>query len=381
MKQRIALLVMLACCMLALAGAPALAIDEVTPTPAAPVPDAPIDEAQALEQAYSLLFSADYAGAVEVLTELLRYFPNNAEAYSLRSYAYQALARNTLALDDMTRAIALVPWNWNFYMARGDIFVVQNDPEGALSDYLRAIDLNPRFTEGYYRLADLYSATRRTSEANWHRLMARALENYYSGRNSAALDLYNQLLEQVRGNNTLKAYGFYNRALLHYEMGSRADALRDTNSAAEFFADMHDIYLLRGTLYRDSGDLEQAGRDYYRRIELLSTSIEPVRPQGDSGVVVPMDYGRAFTLSFEAAQGEVVVLRAIDREGSGVDPLIALLDPSGSAIAGDDDSGVGTFALDALVEVVIPADGTYTLVISHANGAYTGPVDVVIERR
>ena len=54
----------------------------------------------------------------------------------------------------------------------------------------------------------------------------------------------------------------------------------------------------------------------------------------------------------------------------GVDPLIALLDPDGTPIAGDDDMGG---VLDSLVEnFELPADGTYTLVVSHANGGYDG---------
>jgi hypothetical protein len=60
-----------------------------------------------------------------------------------------------------------------------------------------------------------------------------------------------------------------------------------------------------------------------------------------------------------------------------------LLDPDGNPIAGDDDTGLGMNGLDAMVEdFELPSDGTYTLLVSHAEGGYifgfSGMIEVEI---
>jgi hypothetical protein len=55
-----------------------------------------------------------------------------------------------------------------------------------------------------------------------------------------------------------------------------------------------------------------------------------------------------------------------------IDPLIALLDPQGNPIAGDDDFGAATGGeVDAeITDFILPATGSYTLLVSHAEGGY-----------
>ena len=89
-----------------------------------------------------------------------------------------------------------------------------------------------------------------------------------------------------------------------------------------------------------------------------------------------MAAGIRYDLSFDAAAGQHVTLSAQAREAAGTDPLIVLLDASGQPVAGDDDSGGD---LNALIEdYVIPSDGTYTLVVSHAGGNPNGALRVLL---
>jgi len=69
-----------------------------------------LTEEEYLEQALMDFLNGDYRLAVETLSRMLAAYPNNAEGYFLRGFAYQALARPTLALDDFTRAIGLQPY-------------------------------------------------------------------------------------------------------------------------------------------------------------------------------------------------------------------------------------------------------------------------------
>jgi tetratricopeptide (TPR) repeat protein len=353
---------------------PAFAIGEITPTPA---PN--LSEEDYLTQAADELSQGDYGGAVETLSQLLRQFPDNAEGYFLRGTAYTALARNSLALDDYTRAIGLLPWNWDFYVARGDVFVALGEQESALNDFEKAIDLNPRYVVGYYRLSDFARLLNDDEQALIYYTMANAISASEFGDTEQALTDLNDVLERVRDNDKLKAYAFYNRGLIHFNNGDLDSALRDSNSAEEYNPEMHDIFLLRGTVHRLLGDMASAGADQYRRITLLENKQAP-RITLENGDSFDMEYGTVATLEMTCAIGDRATVTARDLEGSGVDPLIAILDPTGEPVAGDDDAGEGEFLLDSLVDNLdITQEGAYTIFISHANGGYYGAVTVEYE--
>lgn len=56
----------------------------------------------------------------------------------------------------------------------------------------------------------------------------------------------------------------------------------------------------------------------------------------------------------------------------GTDPRVQVIDPSGSVLAEDDDSGGGAGGLDALVTVTLPTTGTYTMRIDvFSTGEYS----------
>lgn len=360
--------------MLLAVAVPAFAIGEITPTPA-PI----LSEQEYLAQASDQLNQSNYGGAVETLSQLLRQFPDNAEGYFLRGTSYTALARNSLALDDYTRAISLLPYNWDFYTARGDVFAALGEQENALSDFEKSIDLNPRYVAGYYRLSDFYRLLNDEEQALIYFTMASGISASEFGDPEQALTDLNDVLERVRDDDNLKAYAFYNRALIHFNDGDLTAAFRDSSSAAEYYPDMHDIYLLRGTIHRLQGDQQQSGADQYRRITLLENK-QQQRVILENRSTLAMDYGVVGVLEMTCEVGDNAVVSARDLEGSSVDPLIAILDPSGEPIAGDDDSGGGTFDLDSLIDdLPITQDGAYTIFISHANGGYTGAVFVEYE--
>ncbi|NJN36529.1 MAG: DUF1559 domain-containing protein [Nitrospiraceae bacterium] len=165
-----------------------------------------------------------------------------------------------------------------------------------------------------------------------------------------------------RGNEALEA-GRYDEAIADYTAGIELDA------------DMHDLYLGRGIAYRQIEELQMAGEDFGARIYLLAEDISADTPLeiGES-TDVEMAYGRVYRFIFEGQAGQRLTFTARDAAGVGVDPLIVLRDHDGMDLAGDDDFG-GT--LDAeIANFELPDDGTYTLIVSHANGGYNGIVTV-----
>lgn len=92
---------------------------------------------------------------------------------------------------------------------------------------------------------------------------------------------------------------------------------------------------------------------------------------------VEMAYGNVYRITFEAQAGDIVTINARDLRQVFVDALIVLLDPDGVPIAGDDDFGG---MLDAQIDLfALPVTGTYTIVVSHANGGFDGTIRVTLE--
>jgi tetratricopeptide (TPR) repeat protein len=331
-----------------------------------------LTEDEYLEQALRDFLNGDYGLAVETLSRMLAAYPNNAEGYFLRGFAYQALARPTLALDDFTRAIGLQPYQWSFYLARGDVFATIGEPDSALNDYQTSIDLNPRYAEGYAALARIYNTLGNRERARSYELMARGVAAYQQGDLSTARRTLNEALERISGDDILKAYAYYNRGLVSFEEGNLEAVAQDATLGMDFFPEMHDLYLLRGIVYRQQGNLQGAGEDFLRRITLLEDTTRQ-RAQIENGGISNMDYGVVDELIMTCAVGSRATIRVVDIDEVGVDALITVLDPQGVPIAGDDDFGRGRFELDALItDLPITSDGPYTILISHANGGYTG---------
>lgn len=332
----------------------------------------PLTQEEFFDQALLEFLNGNYSQAVETLSRMLISYPDNADAYFLRGFAYQALARPTLALDDLTRAIGLRRYDWTFFLARGDIFLALNEPDNALNDYQAAIDLNPRYAEGYAALARLYNGLGNRERARVYELMSRGVEAYLIGNTGVARRAFNEALERISDDNVLKAYAYYNRGLVSFQENDLAGAVEDATLGMTFFEDMHDLYLLRGIVYRLQGNLQGAGADFLRRITLLEDTTRERQRLGNGGIS-QMDYGVVDELPLSCPVGARATIRVEDIDEVGVDALIAVLDPQGGVIAGDDDFGGGRFELNALIEnLPITQEGEYTVVISHANGGYVG---------
>lgn len=332
----------------------------------------PLTQDEYLEQALQEFLNGDYGLAVETLSRMLLIYPDNAEGYFLRGFAYQALARPTLALDDFTRAIGIQPYQWTFFLARGDTFLSMNQVDDALNDYQTSIDLNPRYAEGYAALARVYNGLGNRDRARNYELMARGVEAYFQNNTVTARRALNEALERISGDNILKAYAYYMRGLVSFAEGDLEAAARDATLGMEFYEDMHDLYLLRGIIYRQQGNIIGAGEDFLRRITLLEDTTRQ-RAQIENGGISNMDYGVVDEMPMTCPVGSRATIRVVDVDEVGVDALIVVLDPQGRAVAGDDDFGLGRFELDSLIsDLPITNEGTYTVLISHANGGYTG---------
>jgi Tfp pilus assembly protein PilF len=82
--------------------------------------------------------------ALESINKCLEITPEHPDALSQRGVIYFHLKKEDLALMDMDRAVTLDASNAYRYSSRAYIRAAYKDIEGAESDYLKAIELDPK---------------------------------------------------------------------------------------------------------------------------------------------------------------------------------------------------------------------------------------------
>lgn len=85
----------------------------------------------------------NYAVAIQLLTKLVNSEPEHASHYANRGLMYSHLASWEHALTDYNKALALNPALDSAYNNRANLYAKQHNWLEALSDYDQAIDLNP----------------------------------------------------------------------------------------------------------------------------------------------------------------------------------------------------------------------------------------------
>lgn len=353
------------------------AIGEVTPTPA---PDDTDREAfdDLLDDALSAAQANDWDDVIVLVEAALAIRRDDPEPFFLRGIAYQRLGDAVSAVDDFTQAIERRDYVADYYIARADAYFELGDAGQAGLDVGRAIEINPRFAAAFQRRAILAESRGRANAARVDELIAQGIAQWNGGNNAGAIDTLSQAIDVGADFPELLINAYYNRSLAHYFAGDMQAAIDDNSSALEIDPDMHDAYLARGIAYRESDDLRSAGADFLRRIELVERASFN-REMGINEVIeIEMAFGNVYRVRFEGTTGQTLNLIARDVEDDSVaDPLMALLNPEGDVVAGDDDFGGNLDA--ALEDFTLTMTGTYTLVVSHANGGFDGVIRVSLD--
>jgi len=347
------------------------AIGEVTPTPAPDEPeDLPedIDVDELIEDGIVDIQNGDYRAAVAKMDLVIEFDPDVMTAYLIRGVANSQLGFIDDAIDDFTSAIEIEPWLSDLYLFRGGAYELDNDLTSALLDYEQAIYISPLTPDGYLARSNVNYALGDSDAGDVDDLIARALFAFGNGDVSSVFAFLDEAIETGEGLTSI-GVAYYIRGITNMNIGDADAAFDDYDAALEADPNLHNAYLGRGILHREEGDIEAAGEDFFNRITIHGQEvIEEEMEIGDT-IEVEMAYRRVIAISFEGEEGQVVNITADDFGGAIVDPLIALLDPDGEPIAGDDDFGG---ALNSLIDdFELPEDGTYTVLLSHAEGGYT----------
>lgn len=350
------------------------AIGKVTPTPTPETMD--ID--RALEEVREHIDREAYDDAIALASAILREDAESWKAHSYRGFARARSEEWEGAIADYSAVLDLRPHDAAIWRSRGDLQLKNRNPRGAKRDYAQSLIINPRSTRTYSSLVRLHQRDRESKLRELYQRIVDATRANAGGNSNRAIFILDEAIASFdRGSAPSElGYAYFTRANVWSGSESWDSALADLNAALELQPQMQDYFMARGYIYSRTEQPALAALDFHRRMTLIERESLDASLTREEPVIIAMDYAVVARLQFEGEAGQLVSISARDYLGTGVDPLLVLLNTDGIPLLGDDDGGGETDALIANYE--LPADGAYTVMVSHANAGFAGKIRVIM---
>jgi tetratricopeptide (TPR) repeat protein len=186
--------------------------------------------------------SGDYEGAIADYTQAIALNPKNSLYYDNRARAYNNRYQYKEAVADYSQAIKFRPKDTDLYLRRAYAYAAMGDRSKSIIDFRNAESrMNPQSSREYAMRGEI-----RRSE----------LKRY-----SEAVSDYTKAIELDPGSNELYA----TRAKIHVELKRDSLALADYTQAIHLNADdARNSYFERGAIYHRLNDYSKAIADYNR---------------------------------------------------------------------------------------------------------------------
>lgn len=307
------------------------------------------------------------------------------ETYMMRALFYWTLAQDQLVLEDTARILQLDPQNAFAYLLRGSSNQYLGDRLTPPADFTQALLLDPDNADIYALIGSTYIQTGDTINGMMHLDQALSIDPtnarayYFRGLVAMGESNYaNAVADFSRAIDLDPLYidPYYDRGLTYARQANYAQAISDFDQALRINANFSLAYLSRGVVYELAGDPQAAVRDYMHYVHLNQRQNLPGQALTPGALVtLQMNDGLVYTLPLVAQAGQTVDITA-SSPNDRADPLIVLLATDGTtALAGNDDVMIGEYTA-AINNLSLPANGTYTLLVTHSDGGYQGTVDV-----
>lgn len=239
----------------------------------------------------------DNAAADSTFADLLRYYPNFDNGYLGRARLRLEAGDTIAAIADIDKALEINSSAANAYVMRADIAIHRaQDYKAALDDMDRAIKLMPRTTGLYinraflrYNLDDYFGAMADYDYAlqldpiNSMALFNRGLLEAEVSDNDRALSDFTRVIDL----NPNDYRALYNRAAIYRAKGNDKAALADINRVIEAFPDFPGAFYMRYAIYRNTGNLRAAERDYNKALTLARNAKEVSPDEADNSSETP----------------------------------------------------------------------------------------------
>jgi len=230
----------------------------------------------------------NYEQALTVINQAISLVPNNPNYYNEKSSVLSELKRYDEGLAAINQAINLAP-RAAWYVNRGSLYYNQQKYELALSDWNKAIDINPNFADAYYNRGLLYSDQQKYELALADYNKAINLNPNFADAYNNRGNLYKNLQKyelalsdysKAIDINPNFADAYYNRGLLYQDLQKYDLALSDYNKAIDINPNYAKAYYNRGILYQDLQKYDLALSDYSKAIEINPNYAEAYNNRG-----------------------------------------------------------------------------------------------------
>jgi len=231
------------------------------------------------------LSTGDDKGAIADFTRAMEISPKFATAYANRAKAYEREGQKARAKDDYDIARKLDPKIFTpsskiernsdvmaeakALMTSGNMKTNKGDYDGAILDYTRAINLNPKYTTAYYLRGN--AKLSREYFIGYLIDYKAAAQNGATGLDKDDYKLFSIEFTQELERHPRNAIAYINRGLLHSAKGECKRAMDDVNQAIAIDPNLYIAYVVRGSLRPDT-DTRGMLRDLDKAIEINPNS-------------------------------------------------------------------------------------------------------------
>ncbi len=169
--------------------------------------------------------------------------PETSVDYFNRGKAYADKSKYDLAISDFDKAIEIDPKYAEAYNNRGNAYRGKGEYDRAISDFNKAIEINPGYAGAY---------------------LNRGVAYFAKGEYDRAISDYNKAIEI----NPQYAIAYVNRGAVYNDKGEHDKAISDYNKALEIDPGDAAAYCNRGDTYRSKGQYDRAISDLNKAIEI-----------------------------------------------------------------------------------------------------------------
>jgi len=212
-----------------------------------------ISENSLVLKADSLVKQGKYSEAIEILDKVIQKNPKNATAFYLRADSKFFNRDFKGSMMDYDKTIILTPNAVGIekvYNNRGVLHSYLGENEKALSDYTKAISINPKYADSYNGRGNIY---------------------LHRGELEKALADYNKSIEL----NPTSMPSYDGRASIHFFKGDFDKSLADLDKALELVPESAGSTLLRGILLGLKGYWFSSTENLKKAVEINIKSNSP----------------------------------------------------------------------------------------------------------
>lgn len=206
----------------------------------------------------------DRESAIALYDKLINKYPNNVLYLKKRAEAEYDNGNVTGAIEYITKAIQIEPYNYTLYMKRADYNKTLNEYELAVDDYLSATHLLTKeyFDYGYGEY-DAFGAYKDLSNCYVYLLKYDdAIETC-----TKAINLVKEYQLDETYDHGLQSI-YEERANAFWYKGDYSSALMDFDEALKIFPNDSDIIMQKGDIYLERKDYEKALKYYFEVVDI-----------------------------------------------------------------------------------------------------------------